>query len=152
MIGLYPIQTNTSTVESTDFVSSFFSSISATVATTLPNFLLTPSTYTTPSYTFNTSVSAPTGGIVTTALATSTYSPIFGNQTNLSAIPTITPIPTLLTFLVTDPSGMVKTSVSLEPSITLGVPPGWSAASTSHPVVLTLVSALLAPVLFLHAL
>lgn len=128
MIGLYSLQNATNVSESSDSVSAFFSSISATVATTLPNFLLSTPSYPTPSYGLNASVIAPTGGIVATALATSTYSAIFGKSINVSAIPTISPTPTLATFIITYASGLVSTSVSVQPSITLGVP-GWNAGS-----------------------
>lgn len=132
MIGLFPMANSTS-VEPLSSVSAFFSSMSMTVPTTLPNFLIATPTYTTPSYGFNSSISAPTGGIVKTALATSSYIPILGQHTNLSAMPTITPSPTLVTFFITDASGVVQTSVStVTQTVTLGIPPGWSSASISR--------------------
>jgi len=132
MIGLYPLRNVTSAPETPDSVASLLSS--ATIATTLPNFLLPTPTYTTPPYVFNTSVSAPVGGIVSTGLATSTYVPILGQSTsNVSAIPTITPAPTIL--IVTDGSGAVITSTFMQSTtpVTLGVPPGWSAGTMLHP-------------------
>jgi len=129
MLGLYPLQNTINSLETQDSISSFFSSISAAVATTLPNFPLSTPSFTTPSYALNSSISAPTGGIVSTALATSTYSAIFGKNTNLSAIPTITAAPTLATLIVTDSSGVVSTSISVEASVILGIPPGWLTGS-----------------------
>jgi hypothetical protein len=137
MIGLYPLS-NVTTPEQSSVVTSFISSASEIVGTTLPNSLLVTPSATTPAYSLNTSIPASTGGIVETALATSTYSPIFGLQTtvpdpstlNLSAIALITPAPTIVTFTVTGSAGVVSTSTShvTIPSIVLGVPPGWSSA------------------------
>ncbi|KAF5367500.1 hypothetical protein D9758_003687 [Tetrapyrgos nigripes] len=104
MVGLYPLPRNVS--ESTEPISSFLSSISATVETTLPNSLLGTPSVTPPPYGFNASVTAPTGGVVSTGLANNTYSPIFGaDTTNLSAIPLITPSPTVETLTTTDSAG-----------------------------------------------
>ncbi|KAG7451143.1 acid protease [Guyanagaster necrorhizus] len=128
MIGFYPLKNATNTTESAALISSFLSSASATVATTLPNSLLSTPTYTTPPYTFNSSFSAPTGGIVSTELANSTYSPIFAEYaTNISAMPTIAPTNALETYIITDTSGVVTTITSTASiaSVTLGIPPGW---------------------------
>lgn len=137
MIGLYPLS-NATTPESTSLINAFLASASEVIGTTLPNSLLLTPTATTPAYSFNTSVPASTGAIVQAALATSTYSPIFGAVTtipdsatlNLSAIPLIQPLPTVATYTVTDSAGMISTSVSRIsiPSIVLGAPPGWSSA------------------------
>ncbi|KAJ3853205.1 acid protease [Lentinula lateritia] len=137
MIGLYSLS-NATTLETTTLIDSFLASASEVVGTTLPNSLLLTPTATTPAYSFNTSVPASTGAIVQAALATSTYSPIFGAVTtipdsatlNLSAIPLIQPLPTVATYTVTDSAGMISTSVSRIsiPSIVLGAPPGWSSA------------------------
>ncbi|KAJ3912620.1 acid protease [Lentinula edodes] len=137
MIGLYSLS-NATTPESTSLINSFLASASEVIGTTLPNSLLLTPTATTPAYSFNTSVPASTGAIVQAALATSTYSPIFGAVTtipdsatlNLSAIPLIQPLPTVATYTVTDSAGMISTSVSRIsiPSIVLGAPPGWSSA------------------------
>ncbi|KAJ3767617.1 acid protease [Lentinula raphanica] len=137
VIGLYPLS-NITTPESTSVINSFLASASEVVGTTLPNSLLITPTPTTPAYSLNTSIPAATGAIVQTALANSTYSPIFGAVTaipdsatlNLSAIPLITPSPTVATYTVTNSAGMISTSVShiSVPSIVLGVPPGWSNA------------------------
>lgn len=132
-IGFYPLTNNNTSNVSANAISSFLSSISATVATTLPNSLLSTPTYTTPAYAFNTSVSVSVGGIVSSALATSTYSPIFAHSTiNLTAIPTVSPSPTLETFVLTDAAGYVTTSTSSlsTASVTFGLPPGWSAGTT----------------------
>lgn len=128
LIGLYPLHNSTGTQDSPDSVSSILSSLSATVATTLPNFLLPTPTFTTPPYAFNTSVSHAPKGIVSSGLATSTYMPIL----SASALPAITPTATLVTFIVTNSAGFLVTSTSTvaAPSVTLGVPPGWNAGSS----------------------
>src|ERR1700733_14094728 len=59
LIGLYALSAANATIETPEAVSAFLSSESATLATTLPNFILSTPTYTTPLYTFNTSVTAP---------------------------------------------------------------------------------------------
>lgn len=126
MIGLYPLS-NATTVQPPAVVSAFFSTASATVATTLPNSLLATPAYTTPAYAFNTSVPASVGAIVTSDLATSTYSPLLRHaQLNTSALPTAAPSPTLATFIITDPSGVIHTSTSTAAvvTVTLGVPYG----------------------------
>ncbi|KAI0367775.1 acid protease [Pilatotrama ljubarskyi] len=135
MIGFYPLINSTASPESAASVSAFLASYSATVATTLPNFVLpTPSSFSTPAYTFNTSVPATRGEIVRTGLATSTYSALLGaKHMNATALPTITPSPTVVTFILTDTSGHTVTSVSTAStaSITLGVPAGWKASAAS---------------------
>ncbi|KAG5647388.1 hypothetical protein DXG03_000458 [Asterophora parasitica] len=133
LIGLYPLRNNTDAPESPGAVASLLSSLSATVATTLPNYLLPTPTYTTPPYAFNTSVSHAPEGIVSSGLATSTYSPILGeSRFNATALPAISPSPSVITLIVTNSAGFLVTSTSTfaEPSPTLGVPPGWSAASS----------------------
>ncbi|KAJ4477163.1 acid protease, partial [Lentinula aciculospora] len=137
MIGLYSLS-NVTTPDSTAVINSFLASASKVIGTTLPNSLLLTPSATTPAYSFNTSTPASIGAIVQVALATSTYSPIFGIVTtvpdpatlNLSAIPLITPSPTIATYTVTNSAGMISTSVShfSVPSIVLGAPPGWSSA------------------------
>ncbi|KAI0734297.1 acid protease [Fomitopsis betulina] len=131
LIGLYPLRNSTAAVQSPSVVSSVFSAASATVETSLPNYLVPTPTYTTPAYIFNTSVTAPPGLLVSSGLGASTYSPVLGTgYLNISAIPAVVPSPTLLTFLITE-SGGVSTSVSTasQPSITLGVPPGWTSGA-----------------------
>ncbi|KAJ6531759.1 aspartic peptidase domain-containing protein [Mycena capillaripes] len=129
-IGFYALNNATETVEATA-VAAFLSSVSATVTTTLPNFLLSTPIFPTPSYAFNSSIKASTGGIVTSALATSTYSAIFGDKlVNVTSLPAITPAPTITLVTLTDAQGVVTTSTStLVAAITLGVPPGWNAAT-----------------------
>ncbi|TFK40330.1 acid protease [Crucibulum laeve] len=133
LIGLYPLHNTTTLTETADQIASVLSSISATVATTLPNFLLPTPSFTTPSYALNTSISASIGGIVSTGLATSTYSALLGQGTtfNASAVPTITPIPSVVTLVLTDSAGDVTTSVSTNSmaAVTLGIPPGWNAGT-----------------------
>lgn len=132
MIGLYPLWNATNLPETPSAVSSILSSLSATVATTLPNFPLSMPSYTAPAYVLNTSVPAQVGKIVSSGLATSTYSPIVQHSVfNISALPTVSPSPTVFTFILTDASGLIHTSTSTLslPSVVLGVPPGWSAGS-----------------------
>ncbi|KZT22353.1 acid protease [Neolentinus lepideus HHB14362 ss-1] len=135
MVGLYPLNNATAPVESPAQVSAFLSSASVTIATTLPNYLLSTPSYTTPAFAFNTSIPASIGEIVASDLATSTYSPILVTQAyNASAIPTVSPSPTLLTLVITEASGQVVTSTSTAAtaSVTLGVPYGWSASAGSR--------------------
>lgn len=130
MIGLYPRNNASAPVQPFSVVESSFSSESATVATTLPNFVLSTPTYTTPSYAFNTSVPAVYGEIVQSELATSTYSPLIGTlAVNATALPQVSGAYTLL---VTNSNGAVVTSTYhiSQPSVTLGVPPGWSSAAS----------------------
>ncbi|KAJ8502383.1 hypothetical protein ONZ45_g11815 [Pleurotus djamor] len=130
MIGFYPLRNQTSPEQlPTDVISSIISVVSGitTIQTTLPNFPLPTPTFSTPTFTFNTSIPTTNGGIVATALATSTYSPIFGgglDNLNASAIPTISPAVQLQTFILTNAQGLVTTSVStaVEPTVTLGLP------------------------------
>jgi hypothetical protein len=129
MVGLYPLRNATAPVEPLQDVLSFFSTASATISTVLPNFLLPTPSPTVPPYAFNTSVKAKLGEIVSSGLATSTYSPAIGNHhMNATAIPTVTPSPTLVTFIITS-DGEIVTSVSTASSVsvTLGAPPGWSS-------------------------
>lgn len=134
MIGLYPYNNASAPVQPFSVVESAFASESATIATTLPNFILSTPTYTTPSYAFNTSVPAVYGEIVPSELATSTYSPLMGTlAVNATALPQVTGAYTLF---VTNSNGAVVTSTShiSQASVALGVPPGWSnAASRSVP-------------------
>ncbi|KAJ7931483.1 aspartic peptidase A1 [Mycena leptocephala] len=133
LIGFYALNNATEIVEATA-VAAFLSSVSATVATTLPNALLSTPVFATPSYGFNSSVIASTGGIVTSALATSTYSAIFGQKlAKVTSLPAITPAPTVTTITLTDAQGAVTTTTSsLVAAITLGVPPGWNAAMLDY--------------------
>ncbi|KAG1866830.1 acid protease [Suillus subluteus] len=127
MIGLYPCNNASAPVQPFSVVES---SLSVTIATTLPNFVLSTPTYTTPSYAFNTSVPAVYGEIVQSELATSTYSPLMGTlAVNATALPQVTGAYTLF---VTNANGAVVTSTShiSQPSVTLGVPPGWSGAAS----------------------
>ncbi|KAG1859417.1 aspartic peptidase domain-containing protein [Suillus tomentosus] len=104
-------------------VKSSLSSKSVTVATTLPNFVLSTPTYTTPPYALNTSVPAIYGEIVT-------YSPLIGTlAVNATALPQVTGAYTLF---VTNSNGAVVTSTYhiSQPFVTLGVPPGWNSAAS----------------------
>ena len=132
MIGLYPISNVSVISQNASYISSFFASASATVATTLPNSVLSTPSPSTQEYIFNTSVSAEPGEIVTTALGTSTYKELLAGATvNASAIPTITANPTAVTFIITDASGIIVTSTSVvsTSSVALGRPPGQSSAN-----------------------
>ena len=137
LIGLYQLNNASNLTETPDEVNSFLSIKSATVTTTLPNFVLPTPTYTTPPYTLNTSVPASIGGIVSSGLANSTYTALFGTETTLanvsSAFSTIDDTRQVITLLVTNSGGVVATSVSTisSASVTLGVPPGWSNAAAS---------------------
>ncbi|KAL4252278.1 peptidase A1 family protein [Abortiporus biennis] len=146
MIGLYPLNAATAPVESPEQVEAFFSSASAAIATTLPNFPIATPTFTTPAYEFNVSVTASQGAIVTSGLATSTYSAVLATKhANVTAIQALTPSPTLVTFLITQ-DGQVRTSVSTvaTPTVTLGAPPGWNAGtSLSVPMDIISMSSLL---------
>ncbi|KAH9481352.1 Aspartic protease [Psilocybe cubensis] len=133
LIGLYPLQNSTNITETQ--LASFLSANSATVTTTLPNFILSTPTFTTPPYTLNTSVSVSVGGIVSSGLANTTYSALFAQKTaltNVSALPTISPSPTVRTLVVTDSAGDVSTTVSIASmaAVTLGLPS--SSAASIH--------------------
>jgi len=135
MIGLYQINNSTTANETVSQISSFFASASSTIGTTVPNSLLPTITPTPVSYIFNTSVPATLGQIVASELGNSTYSPLLnGPSINASAIPVITPSPTLQTFIITDGS-IVITSTSRAPtsSVALGRPPGFSGTSALSP-------------------
>jgi hypothetical protein len=129
MIGLYPRNNASTPVEPSTVVESFLSSKSATIATTLPNYLISTPTYTTPPYAFNTSIPAVYGEIVQSELATSTYSPLIGTlAVNATALPQVSGAYTLL---VTETNGAIVTSTYQlsQPSVTLGIPPGWYGAA-----------------------
>lgn len=135
-------------------MSAFFSSESATVATTLPNFVLATPTYTTPPYAFNTSVTVKVGGTVLSELATSTYTPILKGL-EASSIPMISMNPSVQTFIVTQ-SGetMTQTSVASTNTLPLGVPyAGWKGAgfALSVPIYFLFSISLIFPVFFLLA-
>ncbi|KAF9223433.1 acid protease [Gyrodon lividus] len=132
MIGLYPLSNSSGPVESPAFVSSFFSAASATVATMLPNYILPTPTFTTPPYAFNTSILASLGEVVPSELATSTYEPIL--VTPAMGATELPKVSDGYTLIVTDAQGDVVTSTYhiTQPSVVLGLPPGWSGARTLH--------------------
>lgn len=133
MIGLYPLS-NATIAQNASVISSFFSSQSLTIATTLPNVILTTPSATTPAYIFNTSVPATPGELEGTALGTSTYSALLNGPTvNASALPSVTLPPTVITLIVTDASGVVSTSIetATTSSVKLGVPPGESSSQVT---------------------
>ena len=126
MIGLYPLTNASTPVESPALVASFFSSV---FPTTLPNYLLATPTYTTPPYTFNTSVAATLGEIVDSELATSTYLPIVVSPAvGATALPMLSD---QYTFVATNAQGEIVTSTYhlTESTAVLGEPPGWSGAA-----------------------
>ena len=117
-------------IESPAVVGAYFSSVSATVETTLPNYLLATPTYATPPYAFNTSIPVTLGEIVGSDLATSTYLPIVASiATGSTALPVLLDQYTVVT---TDGQGDVITSTYhiTEPSVVLGEPPGWNGVRT----------------------
>jgi hypothetical protein len=139
IIGFYHLRNatelaNLTTSQTPEYISSYLASISATYPTTLPNVILPTPSYTTPAYTLNTSVSAPVGAVLTSGLATSTYTPLFGTRTplaiaNVSAVPTVKPEPTVSTYTITDSAGQVtiQTTVLQQTPVPLGVVPGWTS-------------------------
>ncbi|KAF9779036.1 acid protease [Thelephora terrestris] len=133
IIGLYPLNNQTTLQQNSTFLSSYFSLNTATIATTLPNSLLSPPSYTTPPYAFNTSVVAEPGEIVSSELGTSTYSPMFGTvpTPQPTAIPTVSLTPNVITLLVTNHNS-VSTSVStaMDDQASLGVPYGWTSSGS----------------------
>ena len=131
MIGLYALNNATTPTESPQEIASYFSSISETIATSLPLSSLPAPTYTTPPYAFNLSYTASPGLIVSSGLGASTYSALLGFATpNVTAIPTVTPRQTLFTFFVTEGTAVsISVSTALPPSVTLGEPPGWSSSA-----------------------
>ncbi|KAH7884705.1 acid protease [Phlebopus sp. FC_14] len=145
MIGLYPRSNASAAVESPAFVASFLSAESLTVPTTLPNYLLSTPTFSTPPYAFNTSVPATFGEVVPSELATSTYSPILGTPAaEATALPKVSDI---YTMIITDAKGDIMTSTYhlSEPSVALGLPPGWSGSpQTLHTPRLGLLATVLA--------
>ncbi|KAI0690006.1 aspartic peptidase domain-containing protein [Cytidiella melzeri] len=145
MIGLYPLRNGSASVQSPDIVEAFFSSVSATVTTDLPNFLLPTPSISAPPYAFNASITAPQGKVVQSGLATSTYSPalLTANHINQTAILTVSPSPTILTFVITT-NGELITSISAAATPSLGQPPGWTSGSsrltTRVPTAMTLLA------------
>lgn len=145
MIGLYPLINSSTPVESPSVVALYFSSVSATVATTLPNYPLATPTYTTPPYAYNTSIAATFGEIVDSELATSTYLPLLASPAvDATALPMVSDQYTLI---ATNGQGQVVTSTYhlTEPSVVLGAPPGWSGAQALRaPIAALGVSSLMA--------
>jgi len=120
-IGIYPLQPPSATPLPPASLSAFFSSLSLTVPTTLPNYVVPTPNLTTSSYIFNTSV--PTAVIALSGLATSTYSPLIENVVGgvtsplvVTALPVVTPERYAATALTTS-------------SVVLGRPPGYNSAN-----------------------
>ena len=135
LIGLYPRRSASAVPLSPASLSALFSALTLTVQTTLPNFVVPTPTLTTPPYIFNSSV--PTSVLAQSDLATSTYSPLIEEivggtvvKLNVTTLPVVKPVPTLATFILTDASGAVHTTVSPLPtsSVVLGRPPGYNSS------------------------
>jgi hypothetical protein len=142
LIGLYPLRPASAAPLPPASLSALFSSLTLTVPTTLPNFVVPTPSLTTPPYTFNSSV--PTSGPAMSDLATSTYTPLIEEIVNgaveklsVTSLPVTILPPTLTTLYSTDASGAVHTTLSPLPTSTvaLGIPPGWyhSASETLRP-------------------
>ena len=155
-MGLYALNNVTTLQQDPTFLSSFFSANTATIATTLPNSLLSPPSYTTPPYAFNTSVTVEPGEVVDSELGTSTYSPMIGTKATPSptAVPLVTISPDVITLIVTNNGGLSTTvSTAEDNEQTLGVPYGWSSSGsagryTVPSLVTTALSFLLSLVMF----
>ncbi|KAF7312300.1 hypothetical protein MIND_00243000 [Mycena indigotica] len=150
-IGLYPLKNPNEHLTAAN-VSAYLSSMSLAVPTTLPNSLIPTPSISTPGYGFNASVAAPTGGVVSSALATSTYSAIFGERKSaiVTSLPMVSLVPTLSPVITTDAHGSVTTSTStVRPSFILGLPNqsgarDLHATAVSHIVSILLLAGLLA--------
>lgn len=148
-VGFYPLNNGTTLQQDSTLVSSVFSANTATIATTLPNSLLSAPSYTTPPYAFNTSVTASPGEIVLSELGTSTYSPMIGTMATPkpTAFPLVTLTPNVVTLIVTNPDGISTTvSTAQDTQPTLGVPYGWNSGSAGRctvPSFITIVLSLL---------
>ncbi|KAI9566758.1 acid protease [Boletus coccyginus] len=146
MIGLYPLINSSAPVEPPALVLSYFSSVSATFPTTLPNYLLPTPTYTTPPYTFNTSIAATLGEVVDSELATSTYSPMVVSPAIAATV--LPMVSDQYTLTETNAQGQLITTTYhlMEPTVVLGVLPGWGGARTLRAPVSELGVSLLAAV------
>lgn len=145
-MGFYAFNNQTTLQQDPTFVSSFFSANTATIATTLPNSLLSPPSYTTPPYALNTSVTAEPGQIVLSELGASTYLPMIGTRATPmpTAVPLVTLLPDVVTLIVTS-NGDISTTVSTahDNQPTLGVPYGWSSGSAGRYTIPSPVTAIL---------
>lgn len=70
-------------------------------------------------------------------MANSTYTALFGTRTtltNVSALSTLAPTHEVVTLFATNAAGVVSTTVSTVSvaTVTLGVPPGYSSASSNR--------------------
>jgi hypothetical protein len=142
-VGFYALNNGTTLQQNLTFVSSFFSVNTATIATTLPNSLLSPPSYTTPPYALNTSVVAQPGQIVESELGTSTYSPMIGTKATPipASVPMVTFSPNVVTLVVTHSGGVSTTvSVASDDQANLGVPYGWSSGTAGRYTVPSLVA------------
>ncbi|KAF8526310.1 acid protease, partial [Hysterangium stoloniferum] len=141
LIGLYPLSNTTEYTDTPAGLSSLFSSLSATIATTAPPVLLPTPTFSTLPYIFNTSITPlPTVGQVLptqVSAGNSTYSPLFTQAVgtshglallrNASALPALDAPSTIATLTMTDSLGVVHITTSTAstiPTAALGQPPG----------------------------
>ncbi|KAH7106625.1 aspartic peptidase domain-containing protein [Auriculariales sp. MPI-PUGE-AT-0066] len=131
LIGFYllPNSTSSTSASMSDNVEGTTSTYPS-IATTLPNSLLSEPTPTTPPYVFNTSATIPTPG-GRSGFGTSTYSPVL-RPLNATAIPTA--VLPASTFITTDPAGHSITTTSRLPveTIILGRPDGMNDAVQIH--------------------
>ncbi|KAF8589817.1 acid protease [Ramaria rubella] len=148
LIGLYPLSNTTSYTDNLPALSSEFSSLSATVSTTVPPVLLPTPVFTTPTYIFNTSVTPlPTIGQTSpfqSDMGNSTYSPLFSQApsgapglallVNATALPVVTSPGKVATLIVTDASGVhtIISTTSPIPTASLGRPPGSTGSARSN--------------------
>ena len=133
LIGLYPLSNTTAPTDTLGSLYSLFSSLSATISTTVPPILLPTPTFSTPPYTFNTMATPlPTLGQVAPAdsdLGASTYSALFQQATasglatlvNVTALAVVNPPTTLATIVSTDALGAVHTTISTASSVPTGL-------------------------------
>lgn len=150
VVGLYTLNNQTTLHQNSSFLSSYFSVNTATIATTLPNSLLSTPSYTTPPYALNTSVTAEPGEIVSSELGMSTYSPMIGTTPTPqpTAIPMVSLSQDVVTLIVTNHDGVSTTvSTAQDNQQTLGVPYGWSSGCPGR---YTIPSSIITVLLFLH--
>ncbi|KAF8505186.1 aspartic peptidase domain-containing protein [Gautieria morchelliformis] len=146
LIGLYPLFNTTLLTDTPESLASLFSSLSATVATTVPPVLLPTPSFSTPPYAFDTTQTPlPTRGQISPSqsdLGAATYSPLFSQaggasgtglatlvmpatqsvNANESATPAQTLLAldaptTLATLVTTDSAGLVHTTTSTASTI-----------------------------------
>lgn len=139
-MGLYPLHNSMTLTGNASLLSSVFSSLSATVATTLPPVLLPTPSLTIPLYVFNTSVTPfPTLGQtlpIQSDNGNNSYTPLFTHAPsaspglvllkNASALPVINAPSSVSTVITTDHGETHTLTSTIQPIPTriLGLPPG----------------------------